>query len=415
MKQKEECEEDIQYIQTHIIPGFKFDFSSAIDTKEYYSQLHGIMSAIIFTHILREVEHILFSSYRAESNGIQQREEAITSLGRACSLKTLNFDEQFAVFCLLRDNDDVETLLQLSMEECNTKTYEALKTLFSIADYKRFVADAPNVNYSATKVSQIAQAICLHSHRISELLYHHTIGKFLLRIDNFNKDFVQDTHQTKPSDFLSNAYYLGLRRDLLGLNIDHVSSFIESFELEYGNMASVNPAKVIRATLIEAVLLKMAKFRQTMLEQFISDLTDEIKAESVEEALLPLKPTLSSVDDLLVLNEVPTYLRKVEDVNAFCAAFANHCEPNDSKIIKKFFWGMGDGILSQMVWRSTQVLFVAFVHYAYKDADLPDGTEDKIKKLFVCKGKPINIAGYGKSKYEEHYSKVETELSLNRQ
>ena len=55
---RQECEEDIKYIQSHLISDFKFDLLpfeiSPDEQRSYYSQLHGLLFAYISTYKLNE-------------------------------------------------------------------------------------------------------------------------------------------------------------------------------------------------------------------------------------------------------------------------------------------------------------------------------------------------------------------------
>jgi len=284
--QKEECEEDIIYIQTNILSGFKFEISSAIDpdtTNEYFSHLHVLLSALIYTYMLKDMEQILISYIDSE---VQQPEETINYLGKHCELKTLSFNEQFAVFRLLGEND-VRTLLRLSMEDCDTFTYEAFLALIHNDDYNDFKKNACDVRYSALKVSRIAQAICIHSNKISDFLYQKYIDSLLQRIESYNKDFLSNIVLTSPVDYFCFSHLMNILPRVLGLHYGPVSSFIESFLFEYGALRTAKLLKIPVPSSIEMLFPDIVWFRRKMLEQYISYISDELNGNAKAEVETP--------------------------------------------------------------------------------------------------------------------------------
>lgn len=123
---------------------------------------------------------------------------------------------------------------------------------------------------------------------------------------------------------------------------------------------------------------------------------------------------LSAIEEQLSLSKVPTNISS-EEIEAFCKLVAMNTCPNDARAIKHFFWNIPNNELhidSPIKWKSTKVMFVAYLHYAYKDDDLPNGTVEIVKKRFEFKKQPMNIEGYNKSKYEKYYKDIEKRLKL---
>ena len=412
---RQECEEDIKYIQSHMISRFKFDLLpseiSPDAQRSYYSQLHGLLSAYISTCKLKDLEQILMSYI---DNEVQQPEYTIRCIGKYCKLKTLGIEEQFAVFRLLSE-DNIRTLLELSMEDCDTFTHQALLELFSCDDLEKFKKQAGSIKYSASKISRVAQAICIHSLRVSEYFYDHTLNSILDRIASYNEDFASHKSLTTPYDYYSFAHILGTLSMLLGKNYRPVTSYINSHVLDYGAFRVVKHSRTPSPSTIEEFLSRMMEFRIKMLEQYISDIVDELKDKRQEErphVTTPASHTAKSAS----LTDKPTYITNIEGIDAFCKAFASNCYPNDPDVVKSFFWNTPvDTYPEHIVWKATKKLFAAFLHYAYRERDLPKDTEILVKDIFVWRNKPLDIAGYGKDKYSGCYTQVETQIYLSRQ
>lgn len=417
---KSKCEEDIKYIREKMVSSFTFDFlSSEISSDEqdrYYRQLHLLLYAFILTYKLQELERILFLYV----DTVQKPDVSIRCIVKNCELKTLGFEEQFAVFCLLSkiDKDNIRTLLELSMDDCDTHTYQTLLDVFCSENYEYFKAQAITIKYSASKVSRVAQAICIHSKAITDFFYDHMERSILLRIENYNKDFLSYQSLTIPDYYYVYSHTLAMLPLLRGLDNGRLISSIDGFLLDYGDIcAAKNSERTIPST-IEYVLPRMVLFRKMMLEQYISDIVDELKGDQQEEQN-PLAPPPLYTGESVSLTDKPTNITTTKNRDAYCKAFASLCKPNAPIFIQHFFWNIGGETLSefpkQIEWISTKKMFAAYLHYAYKDQDLPKHTEELVKRLFIWgkKKEALDIKGYGLKKYEDCFKDVETAIKLN--
>ena len=412
---RQECEEDIKYIQSHLNFHFKFDllpFEIPPDAqRSYYSQLHGLLSAYISTCKLNVLEQI-FMSYI--DNKVQQPEYTIRCIVKYCQLKTLGIEEQFAVFRLLSEND-IRTLLELSMEDCDTFTYQALLGLFGCDDLEKFKEQAGSINYSASKISRMAQAICIHSRSVSAYFYNRTLKSILDRIASYNEDFASHKLLITPDDYYNFALILETLPVLLSKQYIAEISYIDIRALDYGAFRADKHSRTPSPSTIKEFLPQMMKFRIKMLEQYISDKVDELKDKRQEERPYVTTPA-SYTAKPASLTAIPEQIEDVKKIDAFCEAFASYCDPNDPNVVKSFIWKKQvDKYPEKIVWKAKKKLFVAVLHYAFIDEDLPKGTESLVKDIFVWRNKPLDIAGYGKKKYIDCYAQIETQIDLSLQ
>jgi hypothetical protein len=412
---RQKCKEDIKYIQRKINHRFKFvflpyDIFPNADCR-YYGQLHGLLNSYISTCKLRDLEGILMFYINNEV----QKPDIIRIIGKYCNLKTLGIEEQFAISRLLSE-DNIRTLLELSMEDCDTFTHQALLELFSCDDLEKFKEQAGSIKYSASKISRVAQAICVHSFRVSDYLYDHTLNSILDRIASYNEDFAnRELLMITPNDSYCDAHTLGILPMLLDKHYEPVTTYINSHVLDYGTFRDIKLSRIPMPFTNEEFLSRMMWFRIKMLEQYISNKVDELKDKRQEErphVTTPASHTAKSAS----LTDKPTTITNIEGIDAFCKAFASNCYPNDPDVVKSFFWNTPvDTYPEHIVWKATKKLFAAFLHYAYKERDLPKGTEILVKDIFVWRNKPLDIAGYGKDKYSDCYTQVETQICLSRE
>ena len=410
---RQECEEDIKYIQSHLISDFKFDLLpfeiSPDEQRSYYSQLHGLLFAYISTYKLNVLEQKLMFYI---DNKVHQPEDTIRCIVKYCKLETLGIEEQFAVFRLL-NKYNIRTLLELSMEDCDTFTYQALLGLFSCDDLEKFKEQAGSIQYSASKISRMAQAICIHSSSVSAYFYNRTLKSILDRIASYNEDFASHKSLTIPDYYYYSFEHIrGTVSMLLCKKYIAEISDINSHVLDYGAFRADKHSRTPSPSTIKEFLPQLMKVRIKMLEQYISDKVDELKDKRQEERPHVTTPA-SQTDKSASLTGIPK-IKDVKKINAFCEAFASYCDPNDPNVVKSFIWKKQvDKYSEKIVWKAKKKLFVAFLHYAFIDEDLPKGTESLVKDIFVWRNKPLDIAGYGKKKYEGCYAQINTQIDLS--
>ena len=397
-----QCEEDIKYIQENILPDFKFDFSNISD--EYYHQLHELLSTFVYAYLSRELEDTLMTYIDCN---VQQPEKTINYIAEHCELKTLLADEQFAVFQLLSESD-VRTLLELALEDCDTNTYGELYSLIRDDNYESFRTNICNVKYSASKVSKIAQAFCIHDCEITNRLYSKIINDLFQRIKSYNEDFTSNNIQRKIEDIYYFPHIVFMLNKVLGLNYEPVTTFIEEKILEYGFVKGIESLRKPIPSSLEELLPRIVCVRQMMLEQYIHDNANISNENANVET--PLSAS-SSGKEVLSLTEKPTKIITKIDENAFCKEFASYCTPNKPDVIRSFFWSDGSVVQPPITWRSNKLRFVAFLHYAYKGRNLPRGTENLVRKVFMCHDKPMDIKGYSSTKYKKYYDEVEKAIN----
>ena len=411
---RQKCEEEIKYIQSHLISYFKFDLLpfeiSPDEQRSYYSQLHGLLFAYISTYKLDVLEQKLMFYI---DNKVQQPEDTIRCIVKYCQLKTLGIEEQFAVFRLL-SKDNIRTLLELSMEDCDTFTYQTLLGLSGCDDLEKFKEQAGSINYSASKISRMAQAICIHSRSVSAYFYNRTLKSILDRIASYNEDFASHKSLTIPDYYYYSFEHIrGTVSMLLSKKYIAEISDINSHVLDYGAIRADKHSRTPSPSTIKEFLPQLMKVRIKMLEQYISDKVDELKDKRQEERPLVTTPA-SYTAKPASLTAIPTNITKVAEINAFCKAFASYCDPNDLNVVMSFFWKKQlDKYPKKIVWKAKKKLFAAFLHYAFKDHDLPKDTEILVKDIFVWRDKPLDIAGYGKAKYEGCYDQIRTQIDLS--
>lgn len=349
---RQKCEEEIKYIQSHLISYFKFDllpFEIPPDAqRSYYSQLHELLSAYISTCKLKDLEQI-FMSYI--DNQFQQPEYTIRCIGKYCKLKTLGIEEQFAVFRLL-SKENIRTLLELSMEDCDTFTYQALLGLFGCDDLEKFKEQAGSIQYSASKISRMAQAICIHSKSLSAYFYNRTLKSILDRIASYNEDFASHKLLITPDDYYNFALILETLPVLLSKQYIAEISYIDIRALDYGVFRADKHSRTPSPSTIKEFLPQLMKVRIKMLEQYISDKVDELKDKRQEERPLVTTPA-SYTAKPASLTAIPTNITKVAEINAFCKAFASYCDPNDLNVVMSFFWKKQlDKYPKKIVWKA---------------------------------------------------------------
>lgn len=348
-------------------------------------------------------------------NKVQLPEYTIRCIVKYCQLKTLGIEEQFAVFRLL-SKDNIRTLLELSMEDCDTFTYQTLLGLSGCDDLEKFKEQAGSINYSASKISRMAQAICIHSRSVSAYFYNRTLKSILDRIASYNEDFASHKSLTIPDYYYySIEHSRGIFSMLLSKQYIVDISYINSHVLDYGAFRVDKHSRTPSPSTIKEFLPQMMKFRIKMLEQYISDKVDELKDKRQEERPHVTTPASHTAKSAFLTNK-PSNITDFNEINAFCKVFASYCDPNDPGVVKSFFWNTPvDKYPKHIEWKAPKKLFVAFLHYAFKDCDLPKDTEILVKDIFVWRNKPLDIAGYGKAKYEGCYDQINTQIGLSLQ